>query len=52
MALPSVVTPCPVQPANAVLDVIDSEGLEARALELGERIQNGLRDALGRAQRY
>ena len=32
--------------ANAVLDVIDAEGLEARALVLGERIQNGLRDAL------
>ena len=32
--------------ANAVLDVIDSEGLEQRALELGERIQNGLKDAL------
>ena len=32
--------------ANAVLDVIDAEGLEQRALELGERIQNGLSDAL------
>ena len=26
--------------------MIDAEGLEARALVLGERIQNGLRDAL------
>ena len=32
--------------ANAVLDVIDAEGLEQRALELGERIQNGLSNAL------
>ena len=32
--------------ANAVLDVIDSQGLEQRALVLGERIQKGLRDAL------
>jgi acetylornithine/N-succinyldiaminopimelate aminotransferase len=32
--------------ANAVLDVIDAEDLEARALELGGRIQSGLRDAL------
>ena len=32
--------------ANAVLDVIDEEGLEARALELGQRIQKGLSDAL------
>jgi len=32
--------------ANAVLDVIDAGDLEARALELGERIQHGLRKAL------
>ena len=32
--------------ANAVLDVIDAEGLEERALVLGQRIQDGLREAL------
>lgn len=32
--------------ANAVLDEIDENQLEQRAAELGERIQNGLREAL------
>lgn len=32
--------------ANAVLDEIDENHLEQRAAELGERIQNGLREAL------
>jgi len=40
------VNPMACAAANAVLDVIDAEGLEERALVLGRRIQDGLRETL------